>query len=179
MKNIQRLSLLVMVIISSCQQKAASTKEIPAKDSFLPMQIGNKWSNDAQNYTEIQDTLRIDKNLYYKFYSLIGGDATAIKYLRIDENNQLLEAFPNDPGHVYLHAKFNANVNDVFYTLNDKTENDYQVKLIEKTDDKRTFELDMVYHPNLKGDKQRITYIKGLGQDDNWKNIRINGVEVR
>lgn len=177
MKISQLLSLLLIVFISSCQNKTA--KEIPASESFMPLQIGNRWDMGSQNYTEIQDTVRIDNQLYYKVYSLIGGDATDTKYLRVDEKNQLLEAFPDQPGKVYTHAKFDANVNDEFYTLGDKTENDYKVKLVDKTADKRTFEFDMVYHPNLKGETHKVTYLKGIGLDQDWKHIKIDGKVIR
>lgn len=177
MKISQLLSLLLIVFISSCQNK--TEKEIPASESFMPMQIGNRWEISPRTYTEVQDTLRIDNKLYYKFYSLIGGDATATKYLRIDEKNQLLEAFPDQPGKVYTHAQFDANVNDEFYTLGDKTENDYKVKLVDKTADKRTFEFESVYHPNLKGETFRMTYTKGIGLDEDLRKIRIDGKVIR
>ncbi|QNK61590.1 hypothetical protein H7F33_13610 [Pedobacter sp. PAMC26386] len=159
--------------------KKSIIKQTAASDSFMPMQIGNKWSHGAHSYTEIQDTVRINKKLYYKFYSLVGGDATSTKYLRIDEKNQLLEAFPDQPGMTYVHAQFNANVNDKFYTLNDKSTNDYEVKLVEKTGDRRTFEFDMVNHPNLKGSTFKVSYLKGVGLDDGWQNIKIDGKIIK
>lgn len=179
MKHIQLFSFLVLILLSSCQQKGNSAKEINAADSFMPMQIGNRWSMADHSYTEIQDTLRIDDKLYYKFYSLVGGDAVDIKYLRIDENNQLLESYPDSPKTIYTHAKFDANVKDEFYTLGDKSENDYKVTLIEKTDTKRTFEFDPVYSPILKGNTHRVSYVKGIGLDEAWKTIKIDGKEIR
>ena len=171
--------LLVILAFSSCKVKKQGTPQIAAADSFLPMQIGNRWAHGTHTYTEIRDTVRINKQLYYKFYSLIGGDATSTKYMRIDENNQLLEAFPDQPGMIYLHAKFNAPLNDVFNTLNDKSTNDYQVKLVEKTADTRTFEFDMVNQSNLKGSTFKVSYIKGQGLDDGWDSIRINGKVIK
>lgn len=179
MKTSSLMYLLIVLVIPSCKMKKTALQPVSAMDSFMPMQIGNKWSHGANSYTEIQDTVRIGKQLYYKFYSLVGGDATDTKYLRTDEKNQLVESYPDQPGVVYVHAKFNANVNDVFFTLNDKSTNDYQVKLIEKTADKRTFEFDMVNHPNLKGSKHKVSYLKGIGLDDNWTSIKINGKIIK
>jgi len=179
MKTSYLMYLLIVLIIPSCKMKKTAIQPVAATDSFMPMQIGNKWSHGAHSYTEIQDTVRIGKQLYYKFYSLVGGDATDTKYFRIDENNQLLESYPDQPGVVYVHAKFNANVNDVFFTLNDKSTNDYQVKLVEKTANRRTFEFDMVYHPNLKGSTHKVSYLKGIGLDDDWTSIKINGKIIK
>lgn len=179
MKIYPILSCVLLIFCCACQQKNTQKAALPPEESFLPMQIGNRWEMNPQSYTEIQDTLRIDKQLYYKFYALIGGDATDTKYLRIDDQNQLIEAYPDQPGKTYLHAKFDAKVNDVFYTLNDKSENDYKVTLIEKTDDKRVFEFDMVNHPNLKGSTHKVTYIKGKGIDDKWNSIKINGKVIK
>ena len=66
-------------------------------ESFLPMQIGNYWKNNDDNYTEILDTLRIQGDLYYKFYSLIGGDGILIQYLRIDNEQNLIRSHPDFP----------------------------------------------------------------------------------
>lgn len=39
--------------------------------TYLPMHVGNRWEINEQNYTVIQDTLRLGGGLFYKFYSLI------------------------------------------------------------------------------------------------------------
>lgn len=179
MKIVQLCSFFMLVMFSSCQQGVTTAKELNASDSFMPMQIGNSWKMGAQNYTQIQDTLRIGNELYYKFYSLVGGDAVDIKYLRINEKNELLEAYPDQPGKIYTHAKFNAKVNEEFYTIGDRSENDYKVKVTEKSDKKITFEFDMAYHPNLKGSTHKVSYIKGLGLDENWVNITIDGKVIK
>ncbi|MBB6272360.1 hypothetical protein HDF26_002817 [Pedobacter cryoconitis] len=179
MKTSYLMYLIVILTIPACKMKKTAMQPLAAADSFMPMQIGNKWSHGAHSYTEIQDTVRIGKQLYYKFYSLVGGDASDTKYLRIDENNQLLESYPDQPNVVYVHAKFNASLNDVFFTLNDKSTNDYQVKLVKKTPDRRTFEFDMVYHPNLKGSTHQVSYVKGIGLDDGWTSIKINGKIIK
>ena len=144
--------------------------------SFLPMQIGNYWKMDAQNYTEIQDTMRIDGKLYYKFYSLIGGDAVSTAYLRIIDNNQLKESRPEATGKQYTRTKFNSKIGDSFFTLNDQSTNDYKVTVIEKTDKKMTFSFDMVHQDNMKGQKP---YNNGQGLDDGWKGIKINGRVIK
>lgn len=179
MKTIQLFSFFILLIFSSCQPGVTTTKLSATDGSFMPMKIGNSWKMGAHSYTEIQDTLRIGNKLYYKFYSLVGGDATDVKYLRLDENNELLESYPDQPGKIYTHAKFNAKVNDEFYTLGDKSVNDYKVKVTEKTGNKMTFEFEMVYHPNLKGSTHKVSYIKGIGLDENWKNITIDGKVVK
>ena len=144
-----------------------------SEESFLPMHIGNYWKNNEENFTEIMDTLRIQGDLYYKFYSLIGGDGFGTRYLRIDENQNLIERYPKYPDSEYLHAKFNAQLESTFWTRNDQSVNDFRVMVTEKHDATRTFEFQRMYHPNAK-DKHSVTYIKGLGWG-NYKEIQING----
>lgn len=177
--NIQLLFFCIIAICSSCNPKGGNGKHPNALDSFLPMQIGNTWKMGAQNYTKIKDTLRIGNELYYQFYSLIGGDASDVKYLRITKDNSLLEAYPDQPGKVYVHAKFNAKINDEFFTLGDGSVNDYRVRVTEKTQDRMTFEFDMVNHPKLKGNTHKVSYVKGLGIDENWKSVTIDNKVVR
>lgn len=174
-ENILKLLLLPLVFMA-CKTNKINNEP---SQSFLPMQIGNYWKIDAQNFTEIQDTMRIDGKLYYKFYSLIGGDAVTTAYLRIDENNQLKESWPEATGKEYTRAKFNSKVGDSFFTLNDQTTNDYKVTVVEKTDEKLTFSFDMVYHENMKGQPHQASYIKGIGLEDNWKSIKIDGKIIK
>jgi hypothetical protein len=141
----------------------------------MPLQIGNYWRVNDENYTEIQDTVRIKGRLFYKIYSLIGGDAIAEDYYRIDENQNLISSSPRYPDYQYIKAKFGANVGDSFQTLGDKDVNDYKVTVVEKTPSSMTFSFDMIYHPNLKGHPHTVTYLKGLAWKGNWKEIRING----
>lgn len=174
-ENILKLLLLTLVLVNC---KTSNAKVDPVQ-SFLPMQIGNYWKIDAQNYTEIQDTMRIDGQLYYKFYSLIGGDAVSVAYLRIDDKNQLKESWPETTGKEYIRAQFDSKPGDSFFTLNDRTTNDYKVTVIEKTDKKMTFSFDMIYHDNMKGHPHQVTYIKGQGLDDGWKSVKINGKIIK
>lgn len=177
-KNILK-ALILPLFLTACTMQNKKDLPTEAASSFLPMQIGNYWKNDAQNYTEIQDTMRIDGKLYYKFYSLIGGDAVSTTYLRIDKDNQLLESWPAAEGKEYLRAKFNGNVNDTFFTLNDKTENDKKVTIMNKSDKKMTFSYDMVYHPNLKGHPSTESFVKGQGFEGKWNGLKINGVIIK
>lgn len=171
------LLLIFLAALGSCQSTPKTS--IPSvQDSFLPMQVGNLWKMGDQNYTTIQDTTNIDGKLYFKFYSLIGGDAVDIKYLRINEANELVEAYPGQPKKIYTHAKFNAKVGDEFYTLGDQSTNDYRVRVIQSTPTRMTFELEMMFHQNLKGSKHRVSYLKGIGFDDHWKQIIINGKSI-
>lgn len=178
-----KIGLFSVLILSLCfinckKQEEMNVKTDPS-DSFLPMQIGNYWKSDAANYTEIQDTSRINGKLYYKFYSLVGVDASSTSYLRIDKDNQLWESWPSAPNKEYLRAKFNGNINDTFFTLNDQSVNDCEVTLLEKTNNKITFSFDMIYHPNLKGHPFIFSYIKGQGFDGNWSSLKINGVILK
>lgn len=141
----------------------------------MPLQVGNYWRNDDQNYTEIQGTVRINNELYYKLFSRIGGDVIMEEYYRIDKDENLISSSPQYPDHKYIKAKFNANVGDSFQTLGDKSVNDYKVTVVEKTDTKMTFSFDMIYHPNLKGHPHTVSYIKGLGFSGPWKEVRIDG----
>jgi hypothetical protein len=171
--------LLITLLVTACKKddgQDMETLKTSPSESFLPMEIGNYWRNNAENFTEIRDTMRINNKLYYQFYSLVGGDGIAISYMRIDEQNQLWESYPSAPVKEYLSAKFSANVGDTFFTLNDQTVNDLNVKMINKTDNERTFEYDRVYHPNLKGHPYSRTYIKGRGFSGTWKEVRISGV---
>jgi len=172
MKNILQLFVLAVFVIS------CKTQHMHNED-FLPMQVGNYWKIDSQNYTEIQDTIRLDGKLYYKFYSMVGGDAVSTAYLRIDKNNLLLESWPSAAGKEYTRAQFDSNVGDSFFTLNDHSINDYKVTVIEKTDKKITFSFDMIYHDSLKGQPYEVTYIKGSGLQDQWKHIKINGKIIK
>lgn len=172
-------TLILPLFLTACTMQSKKDNNAEAPQSFLPMQIGNYWKNNAQNYTEIQDTLRIDGKLYYKFYSLIGGDAVSTVYLRIDKDNQLLESWPSAQGKEYLRAKFNGKVGDAFFTLNDKTVNDNKVTIIEKSDKKITFSYDPVYQANLKGHPSNTSYIKGQGFEGKWNGLKINGVIIK
>lgn len=181
MKKVFSVLVLIVVLNMSCTKEGETPENtslnVPETGSFLPMHIGNYWRKAAHSFTEIQDTLRFNQQLYYKFYSLVGGDAILIQYLRIDTQNQLWEGYPNQPGKEYLHAKFDANINDIFYSLNDQTWNDYKIRLVGKTENIRVFEWDMIYHPNLKGHPNTRSFRRGLGwNDDQWESVRINGV---
>lgn len=184
-KNYMKLIAFIIAIaifVPSCRKDAAPVTVNPplVSESFLPMHIGNYWKLGTLSSITIIDTLRFNNNFYYKFYSVIGGDAVAVRYLRIDNSNQLWEGYPSQPGKEYLHAKFDANVNDVFYTLNDQSVNDYKVTMSVKTDNTRSFEFDMVYHPTLQGQISKRTYLKGLGWgNDQWDSVRINGTVYR
>lgn len=163
---------LAFILISSCKKDKIQQPEV---DSFLPMQIGNLWWVSDQSYTEIQDTVRINNKLFYKFYSLIGGDATSTAYLRIDEQNRLVESAPGLPLKVYIRADFSAEIGDKFFTSGDKDYNDKEVTVVQKTNTEMSFSFDPIYHPNLKGHPSQIKYIKGKGWADNWKKLKING----
>lgn len=165
--------ILVSLFVLSCLRKKVQND---GADSFLPMHIGNLWFMNAQSYTEIQDTVRINKKLFYKFYSLVGGDASSTFYLRIDEQNKLVESYPDDSLKTYVRADFNAKMGDKFFTTGEKDENDNEVTVVQKSDSTMTFSFDPVYHPNLKGNSSQVRYIKGKGWADNFKKLKINGV---
>lgn len=178
MKSIKLLTACLVIILFGSCQRHPETKAAAKQQSFLPMQVGNLWQVNAQNFTQVQDTLSIGGNLYFRFHSLIGGDAVDTKFLRIDGSGELLEAYPDQPGKIYTHARFKGKLGEEFYTLGDRTENDYKVKIIEKTAHRMTFEFEMVYHPNLKGDKHRVSYVKGLGLEGKWSKVIIDGRTV-
>jgi hypothetical protein len=173
-KTFKSLSfILVILFILSCQRNKAQNV---GADSFLPMQIGNLWYMNAQSYTEIQDTVRINKKLFYKFYALVGGDATSTFYLRIDEQNKLIESYPDSPLKTYTRADFNAKMGDKFFTTGEKDENDNEVTVVQKSDTTMTFSFDPVYHSNLKGHASQVKYIKGKGWAESFKKLKINGI---
>lgn len=178
MKKTFLLLLIIPLLLVACMMQNKNQNE-KATESFLPMQIGNYWKVDAQNYTEIKDSLRIDGKLYYEFYSLIGGDAISKVFLRMDENQQLVESWPSSKRKDYVRAQFGGKLNDSFFTLNDKSTNDYKVTIVEKSDRKMTFSFDMIYHDNLKGQPHKESYIKGQGFDGNWNEIKIDGKIIK
>jgi hypothetical protein len=173
---ISRLSFVFLIMVSCIRNENDSSSLKMKEDSYFPLHIGDYWKIDDQNKTEVKDTVRIDGKLFYQLYSIVGGDATSTVYFRLDEDNNLIEGYPEDPSAQYLHAKFDAAVGETFYTLNDKTINDYLVTVKSKSDSSMVFEFDMVYHPNLKGQKHTVEYIKGIGRKDIWKEVRINGI---
>ncbi|MFD2585092.1 hypothetical protein ACFSR6_21520 [Pedobacter vanadiisoli] len=175
MKKISTSLILVLagLFMLSCQK---NKKQNLSADSFLPMQIGNLWYMNDQSYTEIKDTVRINKKLFYKFYSLVGGDAGSVFYLRIDEQNRLVESYPDSPDKIYIRADFNAKIGDKFFTTGAKDENDNEVTVVQKSDNEITFSFDPVYHPNLKGHPYEVKYIKGKGWAEKYQKIKIDGV---
>ncbi|MHB1177105.1 MAG: hypothetical protein ACYCZO_02110 [Daejeonella sp.] len=168
------LAVLLIGFISSCD-KIENPITNTSSESFMPLQIGNYWRINDQNYTEIQDTVRINGDLYYKIFSLVGGDVGSEQYYRINANQDLIESSLRYPDYKFTKAKFNAKIGDSFQALGDQSYNDYKITVTEKTDTKMTFSYDMIYHPNLKGHPHTITFIKGFGWDGAWKIIRING----
>lgn len=178
MKKIyQNAGLILLAIVCCCLSCKKETKQAqPNDDSFLPMQVGNLWFMNKENYTEIKEKVVINGKDYYHFYSLIGGDGIAISYLRIDEQNRLVESYPTDPTKIYVRADFNAKVGDKFFTTGDKDYNDHEVTVVQKSDTEMTFSFNRIYHPNLKDHPYQIKYIKGKGFPGDWKKLIINGV---
>lgn len=176
MKKVCQISALTLIAITLLFSSCKKDKTVENIDhSFLPMQVGNLWYLNDQNYTEIKEKITIDSKVYYKFYSLVGGDAISTVYLRIDEKNRLVESYPTDPTKIYIRADFNANVGDKFFTTGDQGYNDYEVTVVKKTATEMTFSYDAIYHPNLKGHPHQVSYIKGKGFPGNWKKLVING----
>jgi hypothetical protein len=181
-KKTNIILILIVSLTLGCSNESVSNLEesideerssFNGEQSFLPMHIGNYWKNDKNNYVEIIDTLRIQGDLYYKFYRLMGGDSRYISYMRIDSNQNLIESFPDDPDFKYTHAKFDAQIGSTFWTLNDQSVNDLKVTVIVKDSSLRTFELQRSYHTNINA-KAIKTYIKGLGYNI-YDEVRING----
>lgn len=157
---------LTATILSGCAQEDVTTQT--AQGSYLPMHVGNRWKINAENYTEIRDTLRINGERFYYFYSLIGGDIVMQQYLRIDEELRLVERFPGDPDFRYLHADFGAEVGDTFSTIGDGSRNDYRVEVVTKTDSTITFN-----YQNKQDDYMRYqhTFIRGLGYQEEYERV--------
>ena len=138
--------------------------------SFLPMHVGNRWEVNEQNYTEIQDTLRINEELFYYFFALVGGDMVVRQYLRIDEEDRLIERFPDDPDFRYLHADFRAAVGDTFSTIGDDSRNNFIVAVTIKTDSTMTFN-----YQNKQDDYVRFqrTFVRGLGYQEDYQVVEL------
>ncbi len=177
-QNVPLFLVTIVLTLIGCNDEFYNENEERSdqylSDSFLPMSVGNYWKINEQNYTEIMDTVRIEGDLYYEFYSLTGGDASSTKYLRIDHDNNLIERIPANTEWRYVRAKFNAPAGHKFYTLNSETVNDYEVTVVSNNDDTVQFSFDMVYHPNFKGHPHMVSYKKGLGLIENWKEVKID-----
>lgn len=171
-KYLKITSLGIFIFLLNCFEPYDNNIANPSNDSFLPMTIGNYWKNNEENFTKIIDTLRIQGDLYYKFYSLIGGDGINTQYLRIDDNLNLIETYPDNPDSKYIHAKFNAQLGSTFWTMDNQSVNDFKAKMIEKEESSRAFEFQRVYHPDAK-DKHIVKYIKGRGWGG-FKEIKID-----
>ena len=178
MKTYKILFLVtILLYVTSCESNDPEiSKTVDSyqyfSDSFFPLAIGNYWRMNDQNYTEITDTILIAGVLYYEVYSRIGGDASLTEYLRIDNENNLIQRSPRNPAWNYIKAKFNSSIGDTFFTLKDSS---LKVTTISKSEDIMQFEYQMVYHPLLSS-KHIIVYKKGLGPVENWKEVRIDGV---
>ena len=67
--------LFLVVFFNSCLKDTTSSNEfnnpeINTSLGFLPMQIGNYWKTNDQNYTEITDTIRINGKKIINFIRL-------------------------------------------------------------------------------------------------------------
>jgi len=183
MKNAAlKVSILIMLfttVVSIGCKKERSPIQPPIVDSFLPMQVGNLWYTNKQNYTEIQDSTIIGGHLFYKFYSLIGGDGVSVSYMRIDDRGKLIASDPKYPTLSIIRADFEAKVGYKFFTTGKGDDIDEEVTVKEKTDTRMSFSFDSIYHPNLKGNPYVTSYIKGQGFSGNWTRLRINGAELK
>ena len=178
LKTCTLIFVIVMMLSLGCK-KDHNPVQPPASDSFLPMQVGNLWYTNNQNYTEIKDSVVISGKLYYKFYSLIGGDAVSTSYLRIDEQGKLVASDPKYPDLRVVRADFNGKVGDKFFTTGQGNDTDNEVTIIEKTSTQMSFSFDAIYHPNLKGHPYVVSYVKGQGFPGNWTKLKINGVTLK
>ncbi|PWS30259.1 hypothetical protein [Pedobacter paludis] len=172
------LILLFAATLTACK-KQTLVRTAAEVNSFLPMQVGNLWYMNKENYTEIKDSVMISGKLYYQFYSLVGGDGIAISYLRIDESGKLIASDPKYPTMQIQQGSFNGKIGDKFFTTGQGSDIDQEVTITEKTDTKISFSFDYIYHPNLKGHPYLVSYIKGQGFPGNWTRLRINGVEKK
>lgn len=171
-----QISLILFILLISpigCTKDEDGDTNDFNSDSFYPMSIGNYWKMNDENFTKIVDTLRIQGNLFYKFYSLIGGDMTGTEYFRIDDENNLIGGSISNPEHKSTHAKFNSSVEDTFYLLNDILLSPYRIVMTFKNDDTIKFEWETINHPNLHS-KFTKTYKRGFGLVGNWKEVCIN-----
>ena len=165
--------LLLFILIAATGCKKGDTGS-SGSESYLPMEVGNCWRLNKENYTEITGTKMIDGELFYEFSSRVGGDVFGQTYLRIDKDNNLIEKYPKYPGEHYTHAKFSDNVGETFWTSGKKDVNDHLAKVIQKNSNQIVFEYTFEYHINLKGTKYTKTYQKGIGYTG-YKEVRIGG----
>jgi hypothetical protein len=174
MKTQITLFLTIFILCLTSCEKDDDQESNYAIGLYLPMKLGNYWKINNSNYKEIIDTVRINGDLFYKFYELTGGDAFTNRYLRIDENGNLIEKYPKYPETTYTHAKFNSKVGEKFWTLGDRSVNDCLVVNTYKKEGIIKFEFDPVNHSKLKGSKNIESYKIGLGFVGNWKEVKID-----
>ncbi|MDJ1483295.1 hypothetical protein QNI16_22545 [Cytophagaceae bacterium YF14B1] len=102
MKRILLFSILSIIVLS-CK----NTEPDPiASADFFPLQVGNYWKVDDNDYLEITNTKVIDGHTYYQIYtkSPLGGEGNL--YIRIDKNLNLIQAYENAPGYSKTIANF-------------------------------------------------------------------------
>ena len=162
------LALLFIVTFTSCE----SDNEASSEENWLPLEIGNYWKKGEYVLYEVVDTVRIDGDLFYKIQMQFSYDEGGTKYLRIDENQNLIEKFPNNPGTQSLRAKFDIELGDTFYQNDNNPGSDFLGTLMERTDSIMSFRFQRVNHPTLT-DEHTDIYINGLGWWYDWEEIKI------
>jgi hypothetical protein len=180
--HLHKLIILILMIFS-CEEipikkSQITTKELQefakenGEESFMPLEVGNYWKNDDLNYTEVLSKKEIAGKIYYEVFTLIGGDGTATRYLRVDEEKNLIHIEPDAPDFVYTEAKFAAKINETFYTIGDQSVNDSFVKVVDKTENLIVFKF------TNERSTYAITYMKGIGVFSEvypYSEIKING----
>lgn len=173
--------LIIIGLINSCYLHCSKSRKvnnhnfpINTQNEYLPLQIGNYWKIDDNNYRKIIDTVYIENKKYYKFSIITGGDVESIRYLRINKSNMLLEAFPNKPGYIYTEAQFNKQKGEIFFTSHDTCVNNKKVTVINKNNSIIRFRYDLLAPNN---GSYTVTYKKGIGWCDNYKQIKINNLK--
>lgn len=162
------LALLFIVSFSSCE----SDNEESSEENWMPLEIGNYWKKGEYVRSEVVDTVRIDGDLFYKIDMRLSLDELGTMYLRIDENQNLIEKFPNNLGYQSLRAKFDIELGDTFYQNDNNPGSDFLGTLMERTDSIMTFRFQRVNHPTLT-DEHTDVYINGLGWWYDWDEVKI------
>ncbi|UKJ06513.1 hypothetical protein [Solitalea lacus] len=177
MKKLIYTAFIVLFAIAgvACKKKDSPAPAIDKNLGFFPLQVGNYWRINSDNYAEIKEKKILNGKEYFHYQALVGGDAFDNAYYRID-GNKLIQGynFYTDVPEVLI-ADFNEALDEVFYaTTILSNPNNIKITVIEKSEDTMKFK----YEESVSG-KPNIyfrTFRKGVGLDEKYDEIKINGV---
>ncbi|MNE25665.1 hypothetical protein D3C80_1190000 [compost metagenome] len=141
------------------------------------MHIGDYKKFSEHTFYNIKEKVTIGGKEYFHFDGLVGGDVTWSEFYRLDDQNNLYQAFDSPLALVSeIHiASFNKKKGDVFYsTTSPNSPNNLKILVLEKTDDIMVFQYDYPEYSSIAD--HTITFRKGLGFEEPYSEVKINNV---